>query len=145
MVGLVGVNLPAESGFSKHMEELEPSKNVFGQDLIPCSLDPMTGFFRDGCCETGPNDRGRHVVCARMTREFLQFSYTRGNDLITPRPEYQFPGLKPGDKWCVCALRWKEAYDAGYAPPVVLESTHEAALRYVSMAALLEFAERVKE
>lgn len=127
------------------MEELEPSKNVFGQDLIPCSLDPMTGFFRDGCCETGPNDRGRHVVCARMTREFLQFSYTRGNDLITPRPEYQFPGLKPGDKWCVCALRWKEAYDAGYAPPVVLESTHEAALRYVSMAALLEFAERVKE
>jgi hypothetical protein len=127
------------------MEELEPSKNVFGQDLIPCSFDPMTGFYRDGCCETGPNDTGRHVVCARMTREFLQFSYTRGNDLITPRPEYQFPGLKPGDKWCVCALRWKEAYDAGYAPPVVLESTHEAALRYVSMAALLEFAERVKE
>ncbi len=128
-----------------HMEELEPSKNVFGQELIPCSFDPMTGFYRDGCCETGPNDTGRHVVCARMTREFLQFSYTRGNDLITPRPEYQFPGLKPGDKWCVCALRWKEAYDAGYAPPVVLESTHEAALRYVPMAALLEFAERVKE
>lgn len=127
------------------MEELEPSKNVFGQDLIPCSFDPMTGFYRDGCCETGPNDTGRHVVCARMTREFLQFSYTRGNDLITPRPEYQFPGLKPGDKWCVCALRWKEAYDAGYAPPVVLESTHEAALRYVPMAALLEYAERVKE
>jgi hypothetical protein len=123
----------------------EPSLNVFGQVLVPCSFDPLTGFFRDGCCETGPEDSGRHVVCAIVTDDFLAFSRSRGNDLSTPRPEYLFPGLKAGDRWCLCALRWQEAYEAGMAPKVVLESTHEAALRYVKMEALLEHAYRTQE
>ena len=109
------------------------AKNVLGGELIPCSLDPVTGFFRNGCCETGPHDVGLHTVCAVMTAEFLAFSKMMGNDLSTPVPEYGFPGLKPGDRWCVCALRWREAYEAGYAPPVVLESTHARALDYVLM------------
>jgi uncharacterized protein len=121
---------------------MENSLNVFGQPLTPCSLDPLTGFYRDGCCATGPDDTGRHVVCAIMTAEFLVFSRDCGNDLSTPRPEYRFPGLNPGDRWCLCALRWKEAFEAGMAPLVVLESTHEATLRYVTMEDLLKHAYR---
>ena len=98
----------------------------------------MTGYYRDGVCRTGPTDTGRHVVCAIMTAEFLAFTKSRGNDLSAPRPEYDFPGLKPGDGWCLCALRWKEAYDAGVVAPVRLESTHLRALAYVPFAALLE-------
>lgn len=112
-------------------------KNVLGSELLPCSQEPTTGFYRTGCCETGPEDSGRHVVCAIMTSEFLQFTKQRGNDLSTPIPAYDFPGLKAGDRWCLCALRWKEAFEAGVAPPVVLEATHEAALRYISLETLL--------
>jgi uncharacterized protein (DUF2237 family) len=96
-------------------------------------MDPLTGFFRDGCCNTGPHDIGRHLVCARVTAAFLEFSRARGNDLTTPRPEVGFPGLKPGDRWCLCAARWKEALDAGHAPQVVLTATHEAALQFVRL------------
>ena len=102
--------------------------NVLGGPLEVCSTRPMTGFYRDGCCHTGPQDSGRHVVCAQMTQEFLLFTQRMGNDLITPRPEYRFPGLKPGDRWCLCALRWREALEAGVAPPVILEATHKKAL-----------------
>ncbi len=111
--------------------------NVLGGPLADCSLDPLTGYFRTGCCETGPLDTGRHTICARLTADFLQFSYIRGNDLITPRPEYAFPGLKPGDQWCLCASRWREAWEAGVAPPVILRATHAAALDIVPRAALL--------
>jgi len=107
------------------------AKNVLGGTLIPCSHDPLTGFFRDGCCHTGPHDHGRHVVCALITEDFLHFSKARGNDLTTPIPAYQFPGLKPGDRWCLCAARWQEALVVGKAPPVILEATHEAALKIV--------------
>lgn len=106
-----------------------PSLNVLGQDLQPCSTDPVTGFFRDGCCNTGPEDAGLHAVCAEMTEDFLAFSLAAGNDLSTPRPEYGFAGLKAGDRWCLCAERWEEARRAGAAPPVLLEATHEAALQ----------------
>ena len=118
----------------------EPARNVLGQPLVACSLRPLTGFFRDGCCSTGPSDAGRHVVCAVVTTAFLAFSKARGNDLSTPRPEYRFPGLQPGDRWCLCALRWKEAFEAGKAPMVILEATHEAALRYVTHDDLLRHA-----
>lgn len=118
-----------------------PHRNVLGGPLAACSTDPLTGFHRDGTCRTGPEDPGCHAVCARMTAEFLDFSRRRGNDLVTPRPEFHFPGLKPGDRWCLCAARWKEAHEAGVAPPVVLEATHEAALRIVSRSVLEEFAE----
>jgi uncharacterized protein len=111
--------------------------NVLGGPLLACSYDPLTGFFRDGCCETGDDDLGSHTVCARVTDEFLEFSRERGNDLSTPRPEYRFRGLKPGDRWCLCAARWLEAHEAGVAPPVVLEATHEAALRLVPLRVLL--------
>lgn len=114
--------------------------NVFGEKIATCSVNPKTGFYRDGCCNTGPDDTGRHVVCCVMTDEFLQFSKSKGNDLITPIPMYQFPGLKAGDQWCLCALRWKEAYEAGVAPPVYLEATNEAVLKYVSMEMLLKKA-----
>lgn len=113
-------------------------KNVLATPLQPCCTDPMTGFYRTGTCQTGPRDTGSHVVCAIMTEEFLSYTKAQGNDLSTPRPEYDFPGLKPGDGWCLCALRWKEAYDAGVAPPVKLEATHEAALKYIKFADLLE-------
>lgn len=106
--------------------------NVLGLPLQPCSMRPLTGFFRDGCCSTGPQDAGRHVICARVTQAFLEFSRALGNDLMTPRPEFGFEGLKPGDSWCLCADRWKEACDQGVAPPVRLEATHEAALQTVS-------------
>jgi uncharacterized protein (DUF2237 family) len=117
---------------------MEKAKNVLQTELQSCCTDPMTGFYRNGYCHTGPQDTGRHVVCAVMTAEFLAFSKSKGNDLITPIPHYQFPGLKPGDQWCLCALRWKEAFEAGVAPPVVLEATHEKALEYVAFEDLLE-------
>jgi uncharacterized protein (DUF2237 family) len=107
------------------------ARNVLGGPLVPCSYDPLTGWYRDGCCHTDEHDHGSHVICARVTQEFLEFQLTRGNDLITPRPSHRFRGLKPGDRWCVCALRWREAYEAGCAPPVVLECTHERALEFV--------------
>jgi uncharacterized protein (DUF2237 family) len=118
----------------------ESQKNLLGLPLVPCSLQPRTGFFRTGCCETGPEDRGAHVVCVVVTAAFLAFSRERGNDLSTPHPEHAFPGLRPGDRWCLCASRWQEALDAGVAPPVVLASTHEAALRHVSRDDLLAHA-----
>ena len=107
--------------------------NVLGQPLANCSTSPRTGFYRDGCCDTGPEDFGAHVVCAEMTAEFLEFTRAQGNDLSTPRPEAGFPGLRPGDRWCLCATRWKEALEAGVAPPVVLEATHVNALDFVSI------------
>ena len=119
--------------------------NVWGEDLVPCSYDPLTGFYRDGCCQTDEEDHGTHVVCARMTQEFLIFSLQRGNDLMTPRPEYRFAGLKPGDRWCLCALRWKEALQAGLAPPVVMDSTHIKALDVVTLAQLKAHAWVSKE
>jgi uncharacterized protein (DUF2237 family) len=115
-------------------------RNVAGGPLLPCSVAPLTGFFRDGCCNTGPQDMGLHVVCAEMTAEFLAFSKARGNDLSTPRPDYGFAGLKPGDRWCLCAARWEEARRAGLAPPVLLESTHEAALAVVELRHLADHA-----
>lgn len=107
--------------------------NVLGTELQSCSFDPMTGFFRDGCCRSGAEDIGLHLVCARMTEEFLIFSKSRGNDLSTPMPQYHFPGLKPGDQWCLCVLRWKEAFQAGVAPQVVLEATHISTLEFVDL------------
>jgi uncharacterized protein (DUF2237 family) len=111
-------------------------RNVLGGDLEPCGTDPLTGFYRNGCCETGPDDVGNHTVCAVVSREFLQHQIKTGNDLVTPRPEYGFPGLEPGDRWCVCAARWQEAYEAGAAPPVVLAATHARALEVVELDAL---------
>lgn len=116
------------------------AKNVFGKPLVPCGTDPMTGFYRDGCCNTGASDVGLHVVCSVMTDAFLRFSRSRGNDLSTPMPQFQFPGLKAGDRWCLCAARWKEAYDAGMAPAVVLEATHISALEFASLEELQEHA-----
>lgn len=115
-------------------------RNVLGGPLLACSFDPLTGFFRDGCCQTGPEDLGSHTVCARVTDAFLEFSLSRGNDLTTPRPEYRFKGLTAGDRWCLCAARWKEAFEAGVAPPVVLEATHESALRILTLQSLLAHA-----
>ena len=116
------------------------ARNVLGAELKPCSIDPMTGFFRNGCCETGPHDLGMHTVCAVMTESFLAFSKSVGNDLSTPRPEFEFRGLKPGDRWCLCAPRWKEALDEGAAPKVVLESTHEETLAIVPLGVLKDYA-----
>ena len=113
-------------------------RNLLGLPLQPCSTQPLTGFFRTGCCETGEQDVGRHVVCAQMTKEFLAFSASRGNDLSTPRPG--FTGLRPGDRWCLCAARWKEAFDAGVAPPVILAATHDSATEIVDRTALLAYA-----
>lgn len=112
---------------------MQESRNVLGEPLIACSFDPLTGYFRDGCCNTDEHDHGTHVVCARVTQEFLTFSAARGNDLMTARPQWRFPGLKPGDRWCLCVTRWKEALDAGVAPPVILASTHENALQHVTL------------
>jgi hypothetical protein len=119
---------------------VKDQRNVLGGVLELCGDAPKTGFFRTGKCETGPTDEGVHVVCARLTRDFLDYTRSRGNDLSTPRPEIGFPGLKPGDRWCLCALRWKEALDAGVAPPVVLAATHETALRYISIEVLSRHA-----
>lgn len=116
------------------------ARNVLGSDLQPCSVNPVTGFFRNGCCETGPHDMGMHTVCAVMTAEFLAYSKAVGNDLSTPRLDLDFPGLRPGDRWCLCAPRWKEALDAGAAPKVVLESTHEETLAIVPLGILKDHA-----
>lgn len=112
------------------------AKNVLGSTLQTCSTDPLTGFTRNGCCETGPEDLGSHTICVQVTDEFLAFSITQGNDLTTPRPEFDFSGLKAGDRWCVCAARWLEASEAGFAPPVILEACHEKCLEIVSLADL---------
>jgi len=119
---------------SKH----EVPKNVLGGELQSCCFEPKTGFYRDGFCRTGKEDYGTHVVCAVMTEAFLAFTKLRGNDLSTPIPQWNFPGLKPGDKWCLCAMRWVEAQKAGKAPKVVLEATHEKALEYTTLAILRE-------
>ncbi|MDB5455166.1 MAG: hypothetical protein JWP92_751 [Caulobacter sp.] len=116
------------------------ARNVLGEELQSCSLNPVTGFYRNGCCETGPHDLGLHTVCAVMTPEFLAFSKAMGNDLSTPRPEFAFPGLKPGDRWCLCAGRWTEALEAGMAPPVVLEASHEEMLAIVPLGVLKDHA-----
>jgi uncharacterized protein (DUF2237 family) len=116
--------------------EAQRSKNVLGGVLRACSTDPETGFYRDGRCQTGPRDLGNHVVCAEMTESFLTFTKQKGNDLITPRPEMDFPGLEPGDRWCLCAARWQEAVEAGVAPPVVLAATNEAALEVLDLETL---------
>jgi uncharacterized protein len=117
------------------------AKNVLGTDLKPCSVEPLTGWFRDGCCNTGAGDEGLHLVCCRVTKEFLAFSKKVGNDLSTPRPEYGFAGLKPGDKWCLCATRWTQAKEAGVAPKVVLEATHMSMLEFASLEELKELQE----
>ena len=116
------------------------ARNVLGGELVPCSLEPLTGFYRNGCCETGPEDVGQHTVCAVMTDAFLKFSMSAGNDLSTPRPEYGFPGLRAGDRWCLCAPRWKEAHDAGAAPLIVLEATHEEVLAIAPLGVLKDYA-----
>ena len=113
-------------------------KNILGTELISCSFNPMTGYFRNGYCQTDNRDRGSHVVASVMSDEFLKFTKSVGNDLSTPNPIYNFPGLKSGDRWCLCALRWKEAYDIGSAPFVILEATHENALNYIELSALLK-------
>ena len=118
----------------------KPSLNVLGEPLQICSLNPMTGVFRDGCCDTSDEDQGSHTVCAVMTAEFLEFSKSRGNDLSTPLPDYGFPGLRPGDRWCLCAPRWREAFLAQSAPRVVLRATHAGALEYCTLADLKRFA-----
>lgn len=120
--------------------EQAPSVNVFGEPLIPCGMDPVTGYFRDGCCNTCDEDAGSHTVCAVMTAEFLAFSKYLGNDLSTPRPEFGFAGLKPGDAWCLCAARWLEAWDNEAAPKVYLTRTHQKALDIVPLAKLKSFA-----
>jgi len=119
---------------------MSKASNVLGQPLQACSFEPLTGFYRDGCCHTGPGDRGLHTVCTVVTSEFLRFSKAAGNDLSTPMPEYEFPGLNPGDRWCLCVTRWMEAFDAGCAPQVVLEATHISALEYVSLEDLQDHA-----
>ena len=119
---------------------MDSSLNVFGETLESCSEDPVTGFFRDGCCNTSEQDVGSHTVCVQVTQEFLEFSRFRGNDLSTPQPDFGFPGLQPGDRWCLCAERWREAHAAGMAPRVYLRSTHERALEIVPLSVIREFA-----
>jgi uncharacterized protein (DUF2237 family) len=119
---------------------VDPSVNVFGEALQRCSDRPLTGFFRDGCCNTGEQDLGSHTVCVEVTKEFLEFSRFRGNDLSTARPEFNFPGLQPGDRWCLCAARWLEAHEQGMAPRVILKGTHERALEIVPLQLLKQFA-----
>lgn len=121
-------------------EQQRPARNVLGGALQTCSAKPVTGFFRDGCCNTGPSDLGSHTVCVVMTPEFLAYSKRMGNDLSTPIPEYAFPGLNPGDRWCLCAPRWQQALDAGQAPKVVLSATHEGALEHCELVDLKKYA-----
>ena len=116
------------------------ARNVFGEPLVACSFSPLTGYFRDGCCKTDESDAGTHVVCAVMSAEFLEFSRSMGNDLVTARPEWRFPGLRPGDQWCLCANRWIQAYEAGVAPPVVLESTNIRVLDLIALPVLQRYA-----
>lgn len=126
--------------FHEQVIAMTQAKNVLGEPLEVCCTSPMTGFYRDGLCSTGAGDVGVHVVCAQVTEEFLAFTKSRGNDLSTPVPAFDFPGLKPGDRWCLCASRWKEALDAGVAPPVVLSATHASAVEYVSLDELKQHA-----
>ena len=119
---------------------MDPSVNVFGEALQGCNDRPKTGFFRDGCCNTGEQDVGSHTVCVEVTKDFLEFSRFRGNDLSTPRSEFDFPGLQPGDRWCLCAARWLEAQQQGMAPRVVLKGTHQRALEIVPLQLLKQFA-----
>ena len=121
-------------------DESGEGRNVLGEVLAPCSFSPMTGFFRDGCCNTGPEDLGVHTVCCEVTADFLAFSKARGNDLSTPRPEFGFKGLVPGDRWCLCAARWQEAHEAGAAPRVVLRATHERSLEVCALQDLKRLA-----
>lgn len=121
-------------------EPMEAQRNVFGEKLQSCSERPVTGFFRTGCCHTGADDVGLHTVCIEVTAEFLAFSKACGNDLSTPQPDFDFPGLNPGDRWCLCAARWREALDAGKAPRVILTATHEATLQIVSLDDLKRYA-----
>lgn len=121
-------------------EQSTEQRNVFGEPLETCSMRPLTGFYRSGCCDTGPEDFGVHTVCVEVTKEFLAFSKARGNDLSTPVPEFGFPGLQPGDRWCLCAARWQEALDAGMAPRVVLAATHERTLEIVKLEDLKRLA-----
>jgi uncharacterized protein len=139
---LFGLNQKTYSQTTKKQvkKETTMATNVLGTTLQACCFDPKTGYFRDGYCKTRMDDVGTHVVCAVVTQEFLTFTKSRGNDLETPFPQYDFPGLKPGDKWCLCVLRWKEALEAGFAPPVVLESTHKVALKYVTLEDLKSHA-----
>ena len=125
--------------------ERPPELNVLGAELEQCGTDPLTGFYRDGCCSSGPEDVGSHTVCAVVTREFLEHQTSVGNDLTTPRPEWQFPGLQPGDRWCVVAVRWLQAYQDGVAAPVVLAATHERALDVIPLRLLREHAVDVPE
>ncbi|MCE7937851.1 DUF2237 domain-containing protein [bacterium] len=119
---------------------MDPSTNVLGGKLVPCGTTPRTGFYRDGCCNTGPEDAGRHTVCVEVNAAFLAFSRAHGNDLSTPRPEHGFPGLRPGDRWCVCAERWRQAFVAGFAAPIVLAATHAATLDVVGLDDLKRYA-----
>jgi uncharacterized protein len=137
---LVLLVLPSVNYLSSNFMKEHNQLNVFGSELELCCSSPMTGFYRDGHCHTGPTDYGTHTVCAIMSDEFLAFSKSKGNDLSTPRPEFSFPGLKAGDKWCLCVLRWKEALEAGMAPPILLKSTHDKSLEYVSLIDLSENA-----
>jgi uncharacterized protein (DUF2237 family) len=121
-------------------QPLSGQRNVYGEPLAGCSERPLTGFFRTGCCHTGPEDLGLHTVCVEVTAEFLAFSKARGNDLSTPQPGFGFPGLKPGDRWCLCAARWREAFEAGRAPRVILGATHEATLEIVDLKDLKSHA-----
>jgi uncharacterized protein len=131
---------PAEQESTAAHDGAVADRNVLGADLQPCSVDPMTGFFRDGSCRTGPQDAGSHTICAVVTAEFLDHQRSIGNDLTTPRPQYRFPGLAPGDRWCVTAVNWARAYNDGVAAPVVLASTHEAVLQLVPLAVLQALA-----
>lgn len=135
---LIDADAPAPRPYN--MPIMIQARNVLGTNLKTCSTDPMTGWYRDGCCNTGPGDTGLHTVCARMTQTFLEFSRVAGNDLITPHPEFDFPGLQPGDQWCLCVTRWVEAYEAGCAPLVDLEATHISALEFVDLAVLKQYA-----
>jgi hypothetical protein len=123
---------------------MSTARNVLGTRLVECSRDPLTGFYRNGCCDTGAEDQGLHLVCCRVTAEFLAFSARHGNDLSTPKPEWGFPGLKPGDQWCVCVERWKEAFEARVIAPVVLEATHISTLEFVDLADLEANAAKAK-
>jgi len=143
-------DLPRERGFDGRLTTeshvlpeaaiASDDRNVLGGRLEACSTEPLTGFYRDGCCNTGPEDLGLHVVCTRVTRAFLEFARERGNDLISPAPEYGFPGLNPGDRWCVCAATWRQAFEAGVASPVVLAATHEETLAIIPLDALKKHA-----
>lgn len=141
---LVVAESVADSNGTAHMmataSAVGPPRNVLGGPLQSCCTSPLTGYYRDGYCKTDESDRGRHVICAQVTEEFLAFSRSRGNDLVTPAPGYQFPGLKPGDRWCLCAVRWREALVAGKAPPVFLNCTHAKALEFVALEELTRHA-----